>query len=126
MGRPVTPTLTEGELRIMRVLWARGPSTTGEVVSALREGGVPLAESTVRTTLGILREKKYVAADGRSRGRAHRAVVSRDQARRQALRYVLSRFFDDSREELVLNLIRDERVSSKELARLRRIMMEDR
>lgn len=126
MARPASATLTDGELRLMRVLWDRGPSTASEVTGALAEGGVSLAESTVRTLLGILRDKGYVAADGRNRGRAHRAVVGREQARRQALHHLLDRFFDDSREELVLTLIRDEGVSPKELARLRRIVLEDR
>lgn len=110
----------------MKVLWESGPSTTKEVAEALARAGLRLTESSVRTTLGILRDKRYVAVDGRSRGRRHRAVVSRDDARRQALRYVLERFFGDSREELVLSLIRDEDVTPKELARLRRIIEQDR
>lgn len=110
----------------MKVLWESGPSTTKDVAEALVRAGVRLTESSVRTTLGILREKRYVAVDGRSRGRRHRAVVSREDARRQALRHVLDQFFADSREELVLSLIRDDEVSPKELARLRRIIVEDR
>lgn len=125
MARPVSATLTEGELRLMKVLWERGPSTTAEVVGALAKQGVRLAESTVRTLMGILRDKQYVGIDGRSRTKVYRAAVSREEARRRALRYVMSRFFDDSPEELVLSLIRDERVSPKELARLRRIILED-
>lgn len=125
MARPVSATLTEGELRLMKVLWERGPSTTAEVVAALATSGIRLAESTVRTLLGILENKQYVRTDGRSRKKVHRAVVGREDARRRALRHVMSRFFDDSPEELVLSLIRDERVSTKELARLRRIILED-
>lgn len=125
MARPVSATLTEGELRLMKVLWDRGPSTTAEVVAALAKEGVRLAESTVRTLMGILRDKQYVAFEGRSRPRIYRAAVVREAARRRALRHVMSQFFDDSPEELVLSLIRDERVSAKELARLRRIIMED-
>lgn len=126
MARPVTPTLTDGELRIMRVLWEQGPSTTKDVTAALARSGVSLSESTVRTMLGILREKGFAGLQGRNRTQTHRALITREQARRQALRSLLSRFFDGSREELVLTLIRDEGISAKELARLRRIMDEDR
>jgi predicted transcriptional regulator len=125
VARPVSPTLTEGELRLMKVLWDRGPSTTAEVVAALTRQGIRLAESTVRTLMGILDNKQYVKTDGRSRTKVYRPVVGRDEARRRALRHVMSRFFDDSPEEMVLSLIRDERVSAKELARLRRIILED-
>lgn len=125
MARPVSATLTDGELRLMKVLWERGPSTTSEVVTALATSGIRLAESTVRTLMGILEDKQYVRTDGRSRKKVYRPVVGREDARRRALRHVMSRFFDDSPEELVLSLIRDERVSTKELARLRRIILED-
>jgi predicted transcriptional regulator len=124
MARPTSPTLTEAELRLMKVLWARGPSTTTEVVATLAAAEVELAESTVRTILGILREKGYVEATARGRARLYRVMVSRGEARRSALRHLVSRFFDDSREELVLNLLADEEVDDAELARLRKLIQE--
>lgn len=109
----------------MKVLWHGGPQTTGEIVAALAAEGVELADSTVRTMLGILRDKEQVVAEPEGRGYRYRAVVSRVAARRSALRHLVSRFFDDSREELVLNLLSDEELDEAELARLRRMIQED-
>ena len=67
MARKTSPTLTEAELRLMNVLWTRGPSTVGDVVEAL-PAEVDLAYSTVLTTLRILEEKGYLrhAKEGRA------------------------------------------------------------
>lgn len=125
MARPVSPTLTDAELRLMKVLWRNGTSTAGAVVRELAGEGVELAESSVRTVLGILREKRYVSVDRRGRADHYMAIIDQAEARQRALRHLLNRFFDDSREELVLSLIRDERTSAAELARIRRITHDD-
>jgi len=125
MARPTSPTLTEAELRLMKVLWQRGSATTAEITEALAEGDVELAGSTVRTMLGILEGKGYLESTVEGRTRRYRPVVSRKEARRSALNYFLSRFFDGSREELLLNLLGDEEVSDEELARLRELVLEE-
>ena len=123
MPRPTSPTLTEAELRLMKVLWDRGPSTTSEVVTALASE-VSLAESTVRTMLGILKEKGYVDSTPRGRAFVYHPLVGQAEARRGVLHYLLHRFFDGSREELVLNVLNDEELDPEEIARIRRLIQE--
>lgn len=123
MPRPVSPTLTEAELRLMKVLWDRGPSTTGEMVSALANE-ISLAESTVRTMIGILKDKGYVESTPRGRAFVYHPLVGQAEARRGVIRYLISRFFDGSREELVLNVLNDEDLDPEEIARLRRLVQE--
>lgn len=123
MARPVSPTLTEAELRLMKVLWDRGASTTGEVVDALADE-VALAESTVRTMMGILRDKGYVRATRRGRALVYHPLVDQTQAQRGALRHLISRFFDGSPSQLVLNLLGDEEIDEEEVERLRQLVQE--
>src|SRR5690606_17104564 len=123
MARPVSPTLTEAELRLMKVLWDRGASTTGEVVDALADE-VALAESTVRTMMGILRDKGYVRATRRGRALVYHPLVDQTQAQRGALRHLISRFFDGSPSQLVLNLLGDEEIDEEEVERLRQLAQE--
>lgn len=123
MSRPPSPTLTDAELRLMKVLWEAGPSTVTEVVAALA-GEVELAESTVRTMLGILKEKGYVRSTQRGRAHVFHPLVGQREAQRSVLRHVLHRFFDDSPEALVLNLLRDDDLDPAELERLRRLLQE--
>ena len=118
MARKKSPTLTEAELRLMDVLWERGKATVTEVADAL-PAAVPLAYSTVLTTLRILERKGYVRHIKQGRAFVYEAVIGRGEASRGAIRYVLSRFFGNSPELLVLNMLEDEQIDSRELERLK-------
>lgn len=123
MARKKSPNLTEAELRLMDVIWEKGEATVSEVAEALpRELG--LAYNTVLTTMRILEEKGFLRHTKSKEGRAfvYRAVVGRDEASRTALRYLVSRFFRNSPELLVLNLLEDEELSRKELGRIRALL----
>jgi len=117
MARPRSSTLTEGEQRIMEVLWRLGEASVQDVTGALAAAG-PVAYTTALTMLRILHEKKYV--DYRKEGKAHVYVplVTRDAARSSALKQLLRRFFDDSPEALAQHLLREEDIDVQELERL--------
>ena len=120
MARKKSPTLTEAEYRLMAILWEKGPATVGEVVDVL--GDPPLAYNTVLTTLRILEQKGYVRHKANGRAFIYRPVVDREDAQRDVVQHVVSRFFNNSPRELVLNLIESEQVDARELERLREII----
>jgi predicted transcriptional regulator len=127
LPRPKSLGLTEGELRLMDVIWDKGRATVSEVAEALPKE-LDLAYNTVLTTLRILEDKGYlkhtVSKEG-GRAFVYRAVVSREQASRSAVRHLLRRFFGNSAEALVLNLLEDEKLSEAELTRVRELLKED-
>ena len=126
MARKKSPNLTEAELRLMDVLWDKGAATVGEVAEALPKE-LDLAYNTVLTTLRILEEKGYVEHVKAKEGRAfvYTAIVGRDEASRSAVRYLVSRFFRNSPELLVLNLLKDEELTERELNQIRNLLAED-
>ncbi len=111
-------TLTEAELRLMKLLWVRGESAVADLVEALPEGE-PLAYTSVLTTVRILEKKGYV--EHRQEGRAflYRPCVAEHEASRSEVQHVLRRFFGDSREQLLLSLLGDKEIGADELERLR-------
>ncbi|WP_263354424.1 BlaI/MecI/CopY family transcriptional regulator [Acidicapsa acidisoli] len=111
-------TLTEAELRLMKILWQRGESAVTDLVAAMPDGET-LAYNSVLTTVRILEQKGYV--DHRQEGRAfvYRACVAEHEASRSEVKHVLSRFFGNSRERLLLSLLGDGEISPQELQRLR-------
>lgn len=123
MPRKKSLTLTEAELRLMNVLWNKGASTVGEVTESLR-GKSALAYSTVLTMMRILEQKGYVNHTRRERAFVYEPLVDRRAARRSALRHLMSRFFDNSAELLVLNVLEDEEIDAGELRRLRKLISE--
>jgi predicted transcriptional regulator len=111
-------TLTEAELRLMKILWRRGESAVTDLVTALPEGE-PLAYNSVLTTVRILEQKGYVEHRQEGRAFVYSPCVAEDEASRTEVRNVLGRFFGNSREQLVLSLLGDEEISAEELERLK-------
>lgn len=114
-------TLTEAELRLMKILWRRGESAVTDLVAALPDGEA-LAYNSVLTTVRILEQKGYVSHRQEGRAFVYRPAVAEDEAGRSEVRNVLSRFFSNSREQLVLSLLGDEEISGEELARLKEMI----
>ncbi|MBD3297205.1 MAG: BlaI/MecI/CopY family transcriptional regulator [candidate division Zixibacteria bacterium] len=123
MARSKSPTLTEAELRLMDILWEKGQATVGEVVESLPKSKA-LAYNTVLTTLRILEKKGYLAHEKDGRAFVYRPIVDRTKARRTALRYVMSRFFENSPELLVVNLLENEKLDAEEIERLKKLIDE--
>jgi predicted transcriptional regulator len=126
MARKKSLNLTEAEQPLMDALWKLGSATVAEVADALPEKP-NLAYNTVLTTMRILEDKGYVRHCKAKEGRAfvYRPVVSREQASRSAVRHLLGRFFGNSAEALVLNLLEDETLDEKERQRIRKLVEED-
>jgi predicted transcriptional regulator len=121
MPRKPSNTLTEAELRLMNVLWDRGESAVSDLVSAVADSAA-LAYTSVLTTIRILEKKGYVEhRQDPVAGRAflYSPTVGRDEASRSEVRHVLSRFFSNSREGLLLSLLGDGDITAEELQRLK-------
>jgi predicted transcriptional regulator len=121
MARRPSQNLTEAELRVMRVLWSRKQATVGEVLEHL-EGDRTPAYNTILTILGILERKGYVTHTREGRAFTYLPLVEQREARQSALSQMLHRFFDDSRELLVLDLLGHEQTNSEELRRVRELL----
>ena len=113
--------LTEAELRLMDVLWQRQRATVQEVLDALPKS-LSLAYNSVLTTIRILEKKGYVRHEKEGRAFVYMPVVERHEATRSEIKRLVSRFFDDSRDLLVLNLLEERNIDAKELQRLRDLL----
>jgi predicted transcriptional regulator len=111
-------TLTQAELRLMRVLWDRGESTVADMVSAVSDEAA-LAYTSVLTTIRILETKGYVSHRQEGRAFLYSSSVGEGEASRSEVRHVLQRFFGNSRERLLLSLLGDDEITPAELKRLK-------
>lgn len=124
MPRSKSPTLTEAELRLMEVLWEKGPSNVHQLVEAL-SGDLTLAYNSVLTTIRIMEKKGYVQHLKDGRAHIYQPLVGKEEATRSEVRHLLSRFFNNSHELLVLNLLEDKTLDREEMKRLRQLLGED-
>lgn len=117
MARPTSRTLTEGEQRIMEVLWKLEEASVQEVTDELAQYE-PIAYTTALTMLRILTDKGHVQY--RKEGKAHVYVptLTREAARTTAIQQVIKRFFGGSPQALAQHLIREADVDIKEIEAL--------
>ena len=118
MPRPKSLTMTDGELRLMRVLWDKGQATVGEVVDALKTTPKP-AYNTVLTLLRIMEKKGYVSHRKEGRAFTFLPKVGRAAASRSALQTLVNRFFEGSPRLLMLNLLEEEQLAPEVLKEIR-------
>jgi BlaI family transcriptional regulator, penicillinase repressor len=116
-----SPTLTEAELRLMEVLWQRGPASVHQLLEALPPKPA-LAYNSVLTTIRILEKKGYVQHIKDGRAHIYMPLVGREEASRFEIRNLVNRFFKNSHELLVLNLLEDKSIDAEELKRLRELV----
>ncbi|MCU1319030.1 MAG: transcriptional repressor, CopY family [Edaphobacter sp.] len=111
-------TLTEAELRLMKVLWERGESAVSDLVSGVSDT-TPLAYTSVLTTIRILEKKGYVRHRQEGRAFLYSPCVAEQDAGHTEVRHLLQRFFGNSRERLLLSLLGDDQIGPEELKRLK-------
>ncbi len=110
---------TDRELDVMSVLWRLGSGTVAEVREALsNEPGY----TTVLKILQILEDKGHVAHDREGRAYRYRPLVEQADAGDTALGSVLNKIFHGSVDLLVAQLVRERKLSHKELERLKELV----
>jgi len=125
LPRTQSATLTEAELRIMQVLWDKKSASVQQVLEAL-PNKKPLAYNSVLTIIRILEKKGYVRHEKDGRAHIYLPLLNQKEATQTEIRHLLSRFFQDSRELLVLNILEDDGIDAEELERLRQMLDENR
>ena len=114
-------TFTEAELRIMEVLWRKGSGTVQQVMDWLPS---TLAYNSVLTTIRILEKKGHVKHVKDGRAFIYEPIIGREEATRSEIRHLVSRFFRNSHEALLLNILQDEEIDAAQVQRLREMLDE--
>lgn len=116
-------TLTEAELRIMNVLWGKGSGTVQQVLDSIDEKPV-LAYNSILTTIRVLERKGYLKHLKDGRAHVYTPLVGRKEATRSEIRHLVSRFFANSHEQLVLNILEEQGIEVDEVTRLRDMLVQ--
>jgi len=114
---------TASELEILRVLWARGPSTVREVHDALSEKK-SLGYTTVLKLLQIMTTKGTVRRNETQRAHVYEAGLPAEQTKRQLAGDMLQRVFEGSASQLMMHALADKKASREEIEELRALLDE--
>jgi BlaI family transcriptional regulator, penicillinase repressor len=113
--------LTDGEMRLMQVLWRAGRATVGDIWQGLAANKRP-AYNSVQTLLRILEEKGFVRHEKAGRAFVYVPTVAKSDACATAVSRLVGQFFDGNAGLLALNLIERGDVDVEELTRLQQLI----
>ena len=114
--------LGEAELEVLKALWDDTPMTVREVMNLLHQQGRKVAYTTVLTFLTRLEQKGYVKSDKSELAYVYTPLVSREGVAKSRLKSFLSQLYDGAAGPLVLQLMREEKFSSDEIAELQKMI----
>jgi BlaI family penicillinase repressor len=105
----------------MKVLWAKSPQTTNQVVEAL-EGRTDWKPKTIHTLLSRLVRKGALAFQRQGRLYEFRPLVAAEDCEHAVARSFLSRFFDGELAPLLTRFVEREKLTPGQVERLKRIL----
>src|SRR5262245_17418630 len=121
-----TQMVTDRELEILKILWARGKASVREVQEALNKtAGPPVAYSTVQTLLNIMEDKKGLVrhvVEGRTF--IYIPKKSSDRTIRELTKRFVDRVFDGALDRVMVALIDSKSPTAAEFDRLRAMVDE--
>ena len=122
---PELPRPTDAELSILRVIWARGPSTVREVHDDLSRER-PTGYTTILKLLQIMTEKGLVTRDESTRSHVYTPRLSQDATQQQLVADLVQRAFGGSAAQLVMQALASSPASADELREIRKLLDERR
>ena len=121
MARKLTVHPTDGELNILHVLWAQGPSRLSEICQAL-SGERQVALTTVATMLKIMSGKGQVQRINDGENNRWQAKLTRHEAGDTLLQRLVDRLFEGSTRNLVLSLIERGHLSQDDQREIKKLL----
>ncbi len=117
--------LGELEQFVMDYVWAHGPCTSEACREALASKR-PMKESTVRTVLRRIEQKGFVTHTVEGRTFIYRAAERRENVAVRAVKNIIDRFCGGSAEALLLGLVDNQVLDSKQLEDLARKVAQEK
>lgn len=123
MARVESEHPTELELDILKILWAESPLQVRDVRERLeRDAGRTLAHSSVITMLNIMHRKGFLRRKTDAKAFLFSPKVAKERVTGGMMRDLMSRAFDGSAKELVLNLLDTADLDADELGEIRKLI----
>ena len=116
MARPVAKELTQRELEVMHVFWKRGGMTAQEARDVLAAQGIDRAYVTVANLVRILMVKGFLEQTNAERPFQYRSVRKFKDVSKNLVRELVQRVFLGSREELLVQVLGQKKLTAKERA----------
>lgn len=124
MARPAAKELTERELEVMHVFWQHGEQTAGEARDQFAGTGVDRAYVTVANLIRLLADKGFLKQVNTQRPFIYQPTRSFDDVSRTLVQELVQRVFHGSREQLLVRVLEEKKLTAKEKAVLKSVLKE--
>ena len=122
MGRTKSDFLTQRERIIMDELWQRGPQSAKDIQEQLnknKDEAEKYAITTIQTMCKILLDKGYASFEKKGRSFIYSAKLSKNEARRIALKSMIKQFFGGSSLSLAQHLLDEDQINLDDLTAIK-------
>lgn len=123
MARPSQPGLTENELEVMNILWESSPLKVGDILEHIGRKPKP-AYTSLLTLVQAMEKKGYIAHKEEGKAYAYFPKLRESQFKKSEIKRVAHRIFGGSPLALVMNLVKDDHLSSEEIKQLKQLLEE--
>lgn len=124
MNRPASPTPTDWELNLLKILWKSTRCSVDDVREALREQGHKRSDSAVRKMLNILVEKRLASSEMDGRATYYAAAVRQNRLEKSIFKHLIQTLFGGDEEVFLLRALDETQATPEVVKRMKDIIQE--
>lgn len=109
-----TPTISEAEYQVMKIIWGYAPVSTNEVVQKLQET-TAWKPKTIQTLLARLVKKEAICYEKRGRVFVYTPLVQEAQLLEQESNTFLNRYYNGTLNSMVVNFLEQDKLSKEDI-----------
>lgn len=121
--RPKITTLSGPQLDIMKIVWRLGEATVRNVYEELRTQRT-IAYTTVMTTMKNMESKGHLKKHNEGRAFVYTATAPESRMLKRIVSDFIDRVFNGSAEPLLMHLVREQRLTEKDLKKIQKLLQE--
>ena len=117
-----SPGISETEWKIMKILWAKSPLSSGEIFNVLRATDPSWHPKTAKTLIGRLVKKGALGFRGKGRAYLYYPRVTEEDCVDKESQSFLERVFAGSLKPMLAHFVEHRKLSAKEISELKQIL----
>ncbi len=121
MVRPKQAGLTENELLVMKVLWSDSPLKVAEILEQIDKEPKP-AYTSLMTLVSTMTKKGYLASTKQGKAYLYTPLLKQNNIISQEIKKIKEKFFSGSSSDLIVNLVKKEKLSKKEVQEIKNLL----
>ena len=117
------PKISDAEWKVMKVLWSKSPIPSNDVIQTL-ENHTDWSPKTIRTLINRLVQKEAIGVNTEGKVYTYFPIVQEDELIKVENQSFLKRIYGGALQPMLVNFLKEEKLSNEEIEELKRILDE--